>query len=181
MLTPEQFMSYLTPAIGAVGLAWYKWDNHRREQRVIDRAEEIKARLEVAAGEVKAKLALTEYEVKARLAEQDRMAQAVAAEVKRKLEEDMAVQKLKLEEIHIDVNSRMTAQKKLTMEALVQLAAFTHDPEHAARARLAQQRYHEQIEAQQRSDERVRLFLESEKLKLIAEAAEAAKKFNNPS
>lgn len=109
-----------------------------------------------AAEEVKQHLAESAAEVKRKLDEQ-------ALEVKRKLEIDSSANRLKMEEIHIDVNSKMAAQKKKTWQFALMLArrADATPADHAA-ARDAEKDYLDHVEAQNRADERVRLFVASQ-------------------
>jgi hypothetical protein len=72
---------------------------------------------------------------------------------------------LKLEEIHVDVNSKMIEQKKKTWDIALKAAIRSQLPEDFAIARECERDYHEQVEAQARADERVRLFLQSQRLK----------------
>jgi len=108
-----------------------------------------------------------EIEIKKKLEEQDRGAERAAKDVKEKLAIASADTLLKLEVIRIEGNSKMGAQKKESMDAWQIAAKTSKDPEHEAKARHAEKIYLDHIAAEKLADERVRLFVEQERLKLL--------------
>jgi hypothetical protein len=93
-----------------------------------------------------------------KLEQQNQDTAQAAREVKLQLDKAAVVTQIKMEEIHVDVNSKMGAQKKKTWEyalAIVQRPGST--PEDQANARAAEKDYMDHMEAQARADERVRL------------------------
>jgi len=118
-----------------------------------------------------------EESIKKRLEEQDLAAERAAREVKDKLDIATADTMLKLEVIRIEGNSKMGAQKKEAMEAWQAAAKFSKDPEHEAKARQAEKIYFDHQAAQQLADEQVRLFVESQRLKLLRLPPDAQHKF----
>ena len=108
-----------------------------------------------------------ERAVKDKLTEQDLAAERAARAVKESLAIAAADQLLKLEVIRIEGNSKMGAQKRESMEAWQAAAKASGDPEHAAKARQAEKIYNDHLAAEKLADERVRLFVESERLKLL--------------
>jgi len=139
----------------------------KAKSAIATEALKVKTQTETAAADLKLQTAKAAAEVKARLEQQDRAALTAAAEVKAQLEIAQADYLLKLEVIRIEGNSRMTAQKKKTMEIARALASSTHDHDHLSQARVAEADYEDHLAAQHLADERVRLFVESEKMKIL--------------
>jgi hypothetical protein len=122
-------------------------------------AAERKRATEATALELKRTTEREAQAVKDKLEEQNRHAEQVAATVKRDLEVSNHKTGLKMEEIHVDVNSKMLAAKKRIWELALVIASMRPDsPEDASAARAAHKDYLDQLAAQERADERLRLF-----------------------
>jgi len=98
------------------------------------------------------------------------LAEAAARKIKADLDEASANYLLKLEVIRIEGNSKMSAQKKKTWDLALALAHATRDNDHMAQARLAEKEYLDHQEAQALADERVRVYVEAQKLKILENA-----------
>lgn len=108
-----------------------------------------------------------EHAITQKLDEQNRAREKAAREVKEKLAVAAAETLLKLEVIRIEGNSKMGSQKKATMEAWQVAAKLSKDPEHEAKARHAEKAYLDHCAAEKLADDRVLLFVEQERLKLL--------------
>lgn len=177
-MTPEQITIFATTAALIIGQIIQRLDAWRiarsLKEKTDQAAADLKLSTEKAAAEVKAKTEQAADEVKAKMEQQDRNAVEAAADVKNKLEETKADYLLKLEVIRIEGNSKMAAQKKKTMDIARALSTLTGDHDHLAQARLSEGDYHDHMAAQEMADERVRLFVQSEQMKLLEEAKKKA-------
>jgi len=118
------------------------------------------AQLEVAK-QVEQQLEKRARELSDKLEAQNLETARAAKEVKDSLTKATVAQQIKMEEIHVDVNSKMGAQKKKTWEfALAILQRPGATAEDAANARAAEKDYLDHMEAQARADERVRIVRE---------------------
>jgi len=112
-----------------------------------------------AAAELKKTTEREAQEVKDKLEEHNRITAQRAATVKRDLEESNHKTGLKMEEIHVDVNSKMLAAKMRIWQLATLIATMRPDSsEDASAARAAHKDYLDQLAAQERADERLRLF-----------------------
>ena len=118
------------------------------------------AQVEVAK-QVEQQLEKRSRELSDKLEAQNLETARAAKEVKDSLTKATVAQQIKMEEIHVDVNSKMGAQKKKTWEfALAILQRPGATAEDAANARAAEKDYLDHMEAQARADERVRIVRE---------------------
>ena len=122
-------------------------------------ALKLKKASELAATELRKTTEREAQAVKDKLEEHNRITAQRAAAVKRDLEESNHKTGLKMEEIHVDVNSKMLAAKKRIWELALVIATMRPDsPDDASAARAAHKDYLDQLAAQERADERLRLF-----------------------
>jgi membrane-bound lytic murein transglycosylase len=129
--------------------------------RIAEKLEKQKtAQLEIAKL-VEQQLEQRAKELNDKLEAQNRETIRAAKEVKDSLTQATVAQQIKMEEIHVDVNSKMGAQKKKTWEFALALAQRPGaDSTDQANARAAEKDYLDHMEAQARADERVKMVKE---------------------
>ena len=160
----EQVKDAAVPIALLISIVMQKLESIRAK-RVADAAQLAREALAKQVEEQKQAALDTAKIVAEKLEEQNHQTKQVAAEVKETLDKSNIATQIKMEEIHVDVNSKMGAQKKKTWEyalALVQRPGST--PEDVANARSAEKDYMDHIEAQARADARVRLVKETNKI-----------------
>jgi hypothetical protein len=166
LVTSQEVIAFGTPvAVGILAIIQALTGKKIEAERLKTEAERIKAAEEREAQRLATVHA--EEAIKRKLEEQDRAAEQAARDVKDKLAIAAAETLLKLEVIRIEGNSKMSAQKKESMEAWQIAAKASKDPEHEAKARHAQKIWQDHIAAEKLADDRVRLFVEQERLKLL--------------
>ncbi len=90
-----------------------------------------------------------------------------AREVKADFDTAQADYLLKLEIIRIEGNSKMGAQKKSLWNALLRLAKSSNNPQDEAEARRAEQDYNDHMEAEALAEQRIRTFIEGQKMQQL--------------